>query len=122
MSCDRAMVQRFDPERFPFAMQFLHRDPALFAEDEWFWRDSRTEAYVFGSHAAAELQARKMPYRIADVAGEHFPVAVVCGSPQLNVEREARLRNREAGLEAAVARMKVSPEEAYAALEERHLD
>lgn len=122
MSCDRAMVQRFDPERFPFAMQFLHRDPALFAEDEWFWGDTRTEAYIFGSHAAAELQARKMPYRIENLDGEHFPVAVVCGSPQLATEREPRARNREACISASVERMKVSPSAAYAELERRHLD
>ena len=118
---DRAIIQRFDPERFPFAMQFLHRDRALFAEDEWFWRDTRAGAYVFGSHAAAEIQAAKMPYRIKDLDGEHRPMAVVCGTPQLESERQRRQQTRLAEMEAGVRRH-VTPEEAYAELERRHLD
>lgn len=119
---DRSRVQRFNPAGLLAGMQWLHRDPALFPEAEWHWKDTKTESYVFATHAAAEIQAGKMPYRVAGVERELMPVAVVIGSPQLDEDRATRHRQRDEAIEASVERMRVSPEEAYAALEKRHLD
>jgi hypothetical protein len=107
-------------------MQFLHRDAgALSPAEEWFWRETKAEAYVFGSHAAAEIQAAKMPYHVAGIEREFLPVAVVTGTPQLEYERATRRRDEAARLAAAAEDElhlpALSAEECAARLEKQHL-
>ncbi|MEQ1861447.1 MAG: hypothetical protein ABMA13_16110 [Chthoniobacteraceae bacterium] len=101
MSC-RSIVARFSPLGFQFPAQYLRRDTALFAENEWSWSDDRAEAFVFDTHLDADAASRG--HRYQDAQGDwHFPWALVLGNPALDAEREHRHRDRLAGMEASVA-------------------
>ena len=111
MSIDRARVQRFDPATFPESpqIQWLYRESALLPECEWNWKaaavdlETGTQAYIFGSHAAAEIQAAKMPYCLPGASRDSIPFAVVCGSAQCVEERHRRANTRAAHLDAIEA-------------------
>ena len=108
---DRSIIQRLDPDNV-CKVQYLHRDTALFAEDEWVWKYEREGAWVFDTHAEAEKFARECPYEIGAGRVHTFPHAVVLGSPQLDEERVRRHANQMATMEASVVNH-VAPEEAY---------
>lgn len=118
MIMDRSIVTRFDPAGFQLPAQFLCRDAALFSEHEWSWGSDRELAWVFDTNADARQEAGRHVDRNA--AGDpQTPWAIVLGNPQATAERERRHADQDARLEAQVSC--VSPQEAYRALEKRHL-
>lgn len=118
----RSIIQRLNPANVFGAIQCLCRQEALFADDEWFWSVDPAQAFVFDTREEAATKAEGLPYALDDDANSKlWPFAVVLGSAQLAEERETRQRSRDAALDGTVERFKVSPEQAFANLEKRHL-
>lgn len=126
MSTTRSIIQRLNPGNVFGTVQCLHRVTALFAEDEWLWKEERAGAWVFDSYDEAFTQAATMPYTLAEEPKTMlWPFAAVLGNPQLDDERSVRHRNRAARLDAIEAgelRMPSLPaSEVFDREERRHL-
>ena len=119
MSQDRAIIGRFhfSEEGIILPPEYLCFEPALLAAVEWYWSEERAKALVFAHHGEADRRADELRKETGKSC-----FALVLGSGQLAEERKRRHESRDGAMEASVARHRVSPQEAYAELERRHLD
>lgn len=118
-----AIVRRIRfTETFQPVSEYLRREEALLAEVEWSWVADREQAHRFPSCEQASQAG--LEHRGCDAAGalyDCFPI--VCDDPARRERRARHLHDRLMdSLAGAEPVRRVSPAEAYARLEQRHLD
>lgn len=146
----RAIVSRLDPDTPTLPKtQYLHRTEALFASEEWSWKDEREGAWC-DEHSRVETQAQQLRAQrgwkcwvliCGDPEAEEVrrlkhlgdeipqrPAAPVLPEPEYEetgrppIRRQKTIAERiEHGRRCARARRTVTPQEAYEMQEKRGL-
>lgn len=113
----RGIVARFNPRDPLLAPEFLCRRVARSGAGEWHWSERRGDAHVFEHYDDADEKARAMEYR--DATGRaHQPWPLVLTA---DAGRRASVPAGRADGDIHMP-ARTTPQEAYAALERRHLD
>ena len=111
----------FQIQTEPYRTVWLRRDESLFTDEEWSWVAGEDHAWIFERLEDADTRAAELKAEGAE--GVHV---FVYGSTAVQEQQEratgrARRNDHQAESDLRSARA-VSPADAYAELEKRHLD